>query len=393
MAEVLTELKRSDATGNWTCPACTLLNSAGATRCNACDNLRPAGSFCSNSSGVVVVVDDDVALAPTPLAGAGRGQAQEAASQHPSSSSSGLKRSATILLCEAVGVSRRVARRLLNDAGGDPSRAAGHALMIQDLEQGQNSQLKTNDKSEQCSICIETFGRGEAAKLLPCQHGWYCFDCLRRAADVKIANGATLGAICCPACNLELSEVVLRALLGTEQMDKLHRQSVEAAVAASSELRPCPTPDCPNRVALEDGMTPRLQCEMCGKEHCLLCSASPYHTGKSCQEHLAETQGQSSEADLRKWMSKVGAKQCPKCKMVVTKQSMKDQATQASECHKMICRACRTRFCFGCLTILTESSTCGCTPDNHGFIDPDTGAFVQHLTPARRHRRRAGPSQ
>merc|ERR1712157_123482 len=107
-------------------------------------------------------------------------------------------------------------------------------------------------------------------------------------------------------------------------MDRLHRLSLESAVAASDRIRPCPTPDCPNRVALEDGIVPRLRCELCKKEHCLLCSASPYHDGKTCAEHLAEVRDDGSERMLRKWMEKVGAKQCPKCRSVVTKHNLKN---------------------------------------------------------------------
>merc|ERR1712032_585993 len=65
--------------------------------------------------------------------------------------------------------------------------------------------------------------------------------------------------------------------------------------------------------------------------------------------------------------------------MVVTKQNLKNQTTQRSECHKMMCRNCSTRFCFKCLAILTTDYTCGCTRDLHGFIDPHTGKRLVHL--------------
>jgi hypothetical protein len=236
----------------------------------------------------------------------------------------------------------------------------------------------------ECSICLEHHDSREAAKLWPCQHGWYCLSCLRRTVDAKMDEGKMLGDIGCPECRRALSEPLLKAVLTKEQMDRLHRTSLESAVASSSRLRPCPTPDCPNRVALADGIIPRLRCELCHKEHCLLCSASPYHDGKTCAEHRAALNGHDAERSLRKWMAKVGAKQCPKCASAVTKQDLQSQATQRSECHKMICRVCRTKFCFKCLAVLTSTFTCGCTADNHGFLDPDTGAFVQHLRLVRR---------
>merc|ERR1719352_1264769 len=78
-------------------------------------------------------------------------------------------------------------------------------------------------------------------------------------------------------------------------------------------------------------------------------------------------------------MEETGAKQCPGCKMAVTKLDIKQQATQKAECHKMLCRNCNTRFCFKCLAILTDTYTCGCTKDKHGFVDPDTGKYLKHL--------------
>ena len=187
----------------------------------------------------------------------------------------------------------------------------------------------------------------------------------------------------CPECGKGLGEPFLRAILTKGQTVRLLRQSLESAVGSCAGLKPCPTPDCPNRVVLEGGVEPRLTCEMCHKELCLLCSASPYHVGKSCEEHATQLKDKTSEASLRQWITKVGAKQSPKCRAAVTKHNLEGQTTQNSECHKMICRSYRTKFCFACLAILTDSSTCGCTPDAHGFIDPDTGSFVRHLRPVR----------
>merc|ERR1712014_294872 len=100
---------------------------------------------------------------------------------------------------------------------------------------------------------------------------------------------------------------------------------------------------------------------MCNKEHCLLCGTTPFHSGKTCEEHLASIRAaglegaEDAEASFRRWMEEVGAKQCPQCKSVVTKNNLATQATQTSECHKMICRTCQVKFCFGCSAILTET--------------------------------------
>jgi len=321
--------------------------------------------------------------------------AQEALSQNAEPTGSagqrsirGRKRSVSGVLAEAMGESTRVARRLLDEEEGDEANAFQRALLIRDLEEGNNNfkcQVEMNRSPVDCLICTDQVQVREALRFQPCHHGWYCVPCIQQTVDAKIAEGATVGTITCLECKQALSEALLRALLTNKQLERLHRQSLEYAVSSCSELRPCPTPYCPNRVVLEDGVRPRLLCEFCHKDHCLLCSASPYHEGKTCEEHLRDIKDSDAEVALRRWMTQVGAKQCPTCKAVVTKQNLGKQQTQDVECHKMICRACKTRFCFGCLTVLTEDR-CGCTGDNHGFIDPETGAFVADGMVKRRRR-------
>merc|ERR1719478_201941 len=70
--------------------------------------------------------------------------------------------------------------------------------------------------------------------------------------------------------------------------------------------------------------------------------------------------------------------------MAVTKLNLESQDTQYKECHKMMCRNCNTRFCFKCLKILTDTFTCGCSIDLHGFVDPRTGKRLEHLRPAQK---------
>eukprot|EP00930_Biecheleria_cincta_P070889 TRINITY_DN58466_c0_g1_i1.p1 TRINITY_DN58466_c0_g1~~TRINITY_DN58466_c0_g1_i1.p1 ORF type:complete len:501 (-),score=50.75 TRINITY_DN58466_c0_g1_i1:193-1695(-) len=294
----------------------------------------------------------------------------------------GVKRTATSMLGEATGEPRHVARRLLDEAKGDQDEAFSRWLRIHDLA-NTHGQILLNATDVDCAICVETVNTHGALRLLRCDHGWYCISCVRRMTSAKIGDGSTIGSIGCPECGSAFDELFLKAVLTADQMERLHHQGLESAVGSCAGLRPCPTPDCPNRVVLEDGVEPRLFCGVCRKEHCLLCSASPYHKGKTCEEHLAGISCAKEEASLRQWMAEVGAKQCPKCKAAVTKNNLNGQNTQRSECHKMICRNCRTKFCFGCLAVLTDTSSCGCTPDEHGFIDPDTGRFVAHLRPGR----------
>merc|ERR1719356_1910713 len=125
-----------------------------------------------------------------------------------------------------------------------------------------------------------------------------------------------------------------------------------------------------------------MTCPLCEKESCWLCGAQPYHKGLTCEDHSirSRSSGQmSDEESFRRWMEETGTKQCPKCGMATSKQNLKNQTEQRSECHKMMCRNCGTRFCFKCLALLTETYACRCTDKRHQFVDPHTGEHIKHL--------------
>lgn len=244
-------------------------------------------------------------------------------------------------------------------------------------------QLRWNPGVEMCAICCSDVEEGTAVRL-GCSHGWYCLECMRRHAEARMEVGAVF--VACPECAVPLAEHVLRTVLPPAVCERLQQRGLEAAVSGDQGLFACPTPNCTMRVALEDGDLPRLKCPICNKVSCLRCGSQPYHRGLTCQQHAERKRARRHSVgmtQLRQWMQEVGAKQCPTCQAVVTKENLKYQDTQKSECHKMLCRNCRTRFCFKCLKVLTSSFTCGCTKDNHGFVDPRTGRVLTHLRAAR----------
>lgn len=247
---------------------------------------------------------------------------------------------------------------------------------------GSPQTMRYNTSEEYCSICCNDV-QPDGAVRLGCSHGWYCQKCVFRHAEARLAAGSAV--VNCPECCTSIAERDLRKLLPTELMERFLSRSLEQAVSSAADLWACPTPNCPMRVALEEGELPRLKCTVCKKSSCLKCSAQPYHRGSTCEEHRAKTVNSGKRkrdegwSDLMKWMEETGAKQCPTCRTAVTKQNLKGMNTQYSECHKMMCRQCNTRFCFRCLAVLTDSYSCGCSIDAHGFVDPRTGKRVNHL--------------
>jgi len=242
------------------------------------------------------------------------------------------------------------------------------------------TKLSWNSAEEVCSICCDDAGPGAAVRLR-CSHGWYCTSCVGRHVEARLDNGSVLQN--CPQCQDEIAERDLKRLIRESVMNRLLKMSLEQAVAAASDLRPCPTPNCPMRVAMEPGDPSRFVCPECRKECCLKCGAQPFHRKKTCEQHVAN-QKKGKRCSIFQWMKETGSKQCPTCQMAVTKQNLEKQETQRSECHKMCCRNCNTRFCFKCLAILSKDYTCGCTQDEHGFIDPNTGKILVHLKKKRK---------
>eukprot|EP00927_Polykrikos_kofoidii_P046002 TRINITY_DN40181_c0_g1_i1.p1 TRINITY_DN40181_c0_g1~~TRINITY_DN40181_c0_g1_i1.p1 ORF type:complete len:466 (+),score=57.29 TRINITY_DN40181_c0_g1_i1:29-1399(+) len=255
------------------------------------------------------------------------------------------------------------------------SRAVSAACIVDGVNEVPSGELSVSvEHSRTCALCFHEAAACLAVRL-GCQHGWYCTECIRRHATARVEAGAA--DVCCPECGAPISERHLRMLLPSKLIDQLLSRSLSRL----GNLRQCPTPDCLGLVALEDGRLPRFDCPYCKKESCLKCSAQPYHEGKTCEEHARKRKREDNDEEVfRLWMESTGTKQCPSCSSAVSKENLERQESQAEECHKMICRHCGTRFCFQCLAILTSTSTCGCSPDAHGFIDPKTGRFVQHLT-------------
>jgi len=241
-----------------------------------------------------------------------------------------------------------------------------------------------NPCSAVCSICCNDCGPDETVQL-GCKHGWYCLECMQRHAEARLELGDP--CVACPECCQALPEKDLRRILPAGLVEKLLNRSLERAVNATADLWACPTPNCPMRVAVEEGMSHRLQCSMCKRTSCLRCGAQPYHKGMSCEAYAKRGTAdaakrqmvQDGTTSLLQWIKACGAKQCPTCRMPVTKQNLDCQSSQYKECHKMMCLNCNTRFCFKCTAILTDTYTCGCSIDAHGFVDPRNGKRVEHL--------------
>jgi hypothetical protein len=240
--------------------------------------------------------------------------------------------------------------------------------------------MRFNSGKVECVICRDDLSAGGAA-LLGCGHGFYCLPCMTKFVEARLNDGIA-GDVPCPECSEVIPEKDLTKLLPRTVIFKLHARSLEQkAVASGAIQRACPTPNCPMRQVLKIGSCGQDVCSKCNKESCWLCGAQPFHEGRTCEQHAARERNRGKRTDedsLYEWMEATGTRQCPTCQMGVSKENLQRQTEQRSECHKMLCRNCGTRFCFKCLMVLTEKVSCSCSKSKHGFIDPYTGDRISH---------------
>jgi len=241
--------------------------------------------------------------------------------------------------------------------------------------------MRFNSKTAECAICRDDVAVG-AAVLLGCGHGFYCSQCITKFVDTRLSNGLA-GDVPCPDCSSAIPDKDLTKLLPEKTISCLHTRSREQeAVASGGIQRACPTPNCSMRQVLKEGSSGMILCLKCNVESCWLCGAQPFHDGRTCEQHAMRERNRGLRKDedsIYEWMEATGTRQCPKCQMGVSKENIQRQTEQRSECHKMFCRNCGTRFCFKCLAVLSDTYTCGCSKNKHGFIDPYSGAVLGHL--------------
>ena len=215
-----------------------------------------------------------------------------------------------------------------NFAGEDLEVQLALALSLQDLpttESGtkeparrwarrkQDRWKQASEALRACAICLEAV---EAAVVLPCC-GKVCTSCTKHWAMEQESQGLAADEISCPFCARCLAIDSLSAFLGQDALDRLQQRML-----LRDQLRATPRDPGQNQAALPNRVLIRL-----------------------------------------------GLKQCPGCGEGMQKES--------ETCYKMICRTCRARFCFRCLSRL-EYFNCGCSGAEHNFVDPLDGSIRSH---------------
>jgi len=232
------------------------------------------------------------------------------------------------------------ARAVLDATGGDLHAARdillGDAAAVMPLH--------LNRAEVVCQICAGSTAVGEALRIRPCGHGWFCKGCIQHWASAEAVDGRCAVSCPIPECRAPIGHRQLRAVLTAPGFERLMRRSVEQLCAADDDLVACPTPDCPYRAWLAESQEPRLCCEVCRVESCVRCGTTPYHHGLTCEEEarrselsmgvIARTQRKIEET-LREAL----VRRCPGCHAAI-------ERTDAC-CH-MTCSGCGYEFSWVC---------------------------------------------
>jgi len=200
--------------------------------------------------------------------------------------------------------------------------------------------------TDRCSICLDHV---PLVKLMnKCSHPAACRACLRELYINQAQRDVANYPLRCfdPSCDRIVREVHLtrHSLATTEGEISRHRRLIVLAGARTRRraVAHCPSCDHPlvRRVKTGEYLA---TCAMCGERYTVE------------NEHLLAL----GEVD-RECLRALGVRTCRRCGSNIE---------HRGGCYKMKCR-CGYRFCFVCGS---ENARCGCTPDDHGFLDNRTG--------------------
>jgi hypothetical protein len=177
--------------------------------------------------------------------------------------------------------------------------------------------------------------------------------------QVKDGNVMPASLTCPQKCNAPIDPAEIKlALPDAAARERFERLTVQRFIEQDDECCCCPTAGCSFSFAW-DAHNRKLDCPLCNVSFCLVCRASPWHSGVRCEVYQTQKKAESGDVEaadkaFRTFASNSKLKQCPSCSYWVEKNN---------GCDAMHCR-CNLVFCYRCGGVRDASGTkykqCNC---------------------------------
>ena len=209
-------------------------------------------------------------------------------------------------------------------------------LFIRSISRSSIDSINTNNKSKECTICLEKQNLENFSKPDNCTH-MFCNDCWYNYFSTKINEGNAIKIKCMEQkCNLILDADFVLNILGNKNNKDIIKKFYKFKRRQEIEKIPnhifCPYKNCEG-YAITKKDNHFLKCNK-GHKFCSKCKFEGWHKGTPW--------GEDERKDMElfvHWKKNHNVKMCPNCKAPIEKNEA---------CNHMTCINCKYEFCWLC---------------------------------------------